>query len=799
MAESRSRNAANFKTAVRIKAEEVSRQVIEEADALAAARALARAKARLENEISVAAAKEAAKTRESALAAKDAKIAASGKDEWFYLQDGNQFGPFCLAELRVKVADPSIAPPIQSVWTEGMDEWSPVYEVRMLYDTDPAPTGQTDAEAADQAMLAEKAEKAERLRQEKSAKTAAAKAKSEQDARSKAAAVAKAAEEMRLKAAAEAKAKQETDLRRAAEAKAEEQTKLKLAAEAKAAEEATLRAIAIATAAAEAKAAHDKAELESRQKAEEETRQRNLAEARAKEEARLRAAAEAKALEETNLRIAAEKKAAEEARLQALAEAKAIEEARVAAEAKALEETNLRIATATSAIAAQEAKTLAKAEAKVKAAENQKENEEEEAKTQAEIDALAAQEERVAALAIEKARAKAENKARAAELARIAAAAKSKIRKEARSQSIERARLKALAKKAATERAKAAETKSKETIETQVAAAAGIPKAKEPEAPAKPSPKELTIREVVATQGSPHPLPENTSDASSNLVIDAEPETISTREPETSTTKSAKKSKSSRTSSKSVWFYTCEGDRLGPITFEELKAMAAASSLDPRLDMVWKKGMAAWQTAGKTDGLFERVAAPTEKYKKPSTPVSSYRPAKNGSKTWTGASTPWPGARRRSLLFAILVFPIAWHFAMEFATPFFIRKFGEVLMGKILPFTAFLPLIVLICFAWKRLTNLGMSHWWIFAAIAPIINLWVGFRCLACPSGYACHKRLDGRGRALATVYWLLVLGGLSFIAATTAPLAGIAKVSDLPERVKSIIHSTGSQLSRSK
>ena len=227
--------------------------------------------------------------------------------------------------------------------------------------------------------------------------------------------------------------------------------------------------------------------------------------------------------------------------------------------------------------------------------------------------------------------------------------------------------------------------------------------------------------------------------------------------------------------------------------------MATASTLDPRLDMVWKKGMASWQTAGKTDGLFERVAVSTEKQEKPATPTASYRPSKKGSMAWTGASTPWPGARRRSILFFILIFPIVWHFALEFASPFLIQKFGKLLMGEILPIFAYVPLLFFSCFAWKRLTNLGMSHWWILGAITPIINLWVGFRCLACPSGYACHKRLDSRGRILATAYWLLVIGGISIIAFTPAPFKGVAKASEMTDRVKSLIQSTSLQLSRSK
>jgi hypothetical protein len=41
---------------------------------------------------------------------------------------------------------------------------------------------------------------------------------------------------------------------------------------------------------------------------------------------------------------------------------------------------------------------------------------------------------------------------------------------------------------------------------------------------------------------------------------------------------------------------------------------------------------------------------------------------------------------------------------------------------------------------------------------APLLNLWVAYRCLACPAGYAYHRKLDVPGIALALLYWLTVL-----------------------------------------
>jgi len=59
------------------------------------------------------------------------------------------------------------------------------------------------------------------------------------------------------------------------------------------------------------------------------------------------------------------------------------------------------------------------------------------------------------------------------------------------------------------------------------------------------------------------------------------------------------------------WHYTKEGQKCGPVSAAELKALAQAGKLTPT-DMVWKAGMAEWKVASGVKGLFQTV-----------TPVSS--------------------------------------------------------------------------------------------------------------------------------------------------------------------------------
>ena len=58
----------------------------------------------------------------------------------------------------------------------------------------------------------------------------------------------------------------------------------------------------------------------------------------------------------------------------------------------------------------------------------------------------------------------------------------------------------------------------------------------------------------------------------------------------------------------SQWFYRKDNQQQGPITQEQLAQLAAAGQLRPT-DLVWREGMAQWQTASSVGGLFAPGAA----------------------------------------------------------------------------------------------------------------------------------------------------------------------------------------------
>jgi TM2 domain-containing membrane protein YozV len=75
------------------------------------------------------------------------------------------------------------------------------------------------------------------------------------------------------------------------------------------------------------------------------------------------------------------------------------------------------------------------------------------------------------------------------------------------------------------------------------------------------------------------------------------------------------------------WFYTQNGDRRGPVSESEIKALAAEGRLRPD-DLVWQAGMAEWTAAGKVPHLFAAGGPPPMPDRGPPRPVAAaYQPS----------------------------------------------------------------------------------------------------------------------------------------------------------------------------
>jgi hypothetical protein len=236
-----------------------------------------------------------------------------------------------------------------------------------------------------------------------------------------------------------------------------------------------------------------------------------------------------------------------------------------------------------------------------------------------------------------------------------------------------------------------------------------------------------------------------------------------------------------------AWFYSREGERIGPVTFADLKIKAIEAGLNPRLDMVWTHGMPEWKPAGEIDGLFERRSAPEALEGQPS--ADPYRPPEHeSSEEIMGQEGEWPGARRRRFLFTIIAVTLLLNLAIPLVTPLLQQQFGSELAGMIMIGVMILMVVIIIHVSLQRLVNLGMSRWWYLANFVPFLNLWVGYRSFACPAGYAYHKKLDGAGVFLAIVYWGMFLLTLLAIAAAVALLMGALGSPELQQKFQEIM-----------
>ncbi|MBC8126231.1 MAG: DUF4339 domain-containing protein [Gloeobacteraceae cyanobacterium ES-bin-144] len=207
-----------------------------------------------------------------------------------------------------------------------------------------------------------------------------------------------------------------------------------------------------------------------------------------------------------------------------------------------------------------------------------------------------------------------------------------------------------------------------------------------------------------------------------------------------------------------AWFYTREGETIGPVTFSDLRVKVQEAALNPRLDMVWTQGMEAWKPAGEIEDLFEKRTGPVV-HESLAPPADPYTPPNQltDAERMSGQKD-WPGARRRSYIFVPMILGIIGGLILPKATVLMDQQFGPRLTAIIVMIITFLPMIAGVYFSVMRLANLGMSRWWFFGNFVPLLNVWICYRCFACPAGYAYHKKLDGIGWILAIIYWLTVL-----------------------------------------
>lgn len=205
------------------------------------------------------------------------------------------------------------------------------------------------------------------------------------------------------------------------------------------------------------------------------------------------------------------------------------------------------------------------------------------------------------------------------------------------------------------------------------------------------------------------------------------------------------------------WYYTAGEQQAGPVAFDVVVARARDGLLNPRSDMVLGPGLAGWTRAGDVGGLFERKnpePVPVgDAEVKPEAPAPAAADKVRMSAELVGIA--WPGVNRRGYFLGAVVVPVLVQVLMVFG----LKAAADMLGRQGILFAGFgLMAVATVVSLWavlQRFANLGMTRWWFFGLFVPLLNLWLGYRCFACPPGYACFRKLDGLGWLLAVLYWL--------------------------------------------
>lgn len=237
-----------------------------------------------------------------------------------------------------------------------------------------------------------------------------------------------------------------------------------------------------------------------------------------------------------------------------------------------------------------------------------------------------------------------------------------------------------------------------------------------------------------------------------------------------------------------AWFYTRQGEQLGPVSFAGLQEKARAGELNPRLDMAWTQGMTDWKQAGEIEDLFEKRSSPEAPETLAPSADPYQPPQQNEAAGMLGPEGGWPGARRRSFYLMTILFPVLWGIGFGAATPLLQQQFGAEITGVATIGAMFVPWIVAIAYGLQRLVNLGMSRWWYLGNFVPILNLWVAYRMYVCPAGYAFHKKLDGPGVVLAILYWLMILLAVLVAASFIAMMSGAIGTPEMRQQIEEAI-----------
>lgn len=174
------------------------------------------------------------------------------------------------------------------------------------------------------------------------------------------------------------------------------------------------------------------------------------------------------------------------------------------------------------------------------------------------------------------------------------------------------------------------------------------------------------------------------------------------------------------------YYVGINGQQKGPFSLPQLEIMFNTKKIQ-LIDLCWTEGMESWQPISQV--LPEVGVQPDQEAFNPYLPPATQSIAPtNDLKSYYG------GINRLTY----------------FGCNFLLGLLSLTLTNPIFLFILVALSLVIVAL---RLKNIGMNPWFCLLGVLPIVNIFIGYRCIACQEGYADTQILDGTGRVITWIF----------------------------------------------
>ncbi len=223
----------------------------------------------------------------------------------------------------------------------------------------------------------------------------------------------------------------------------------------------------------------------------------------------------------------------------------------------------------------------------------------------------------------------------------------------------------------------------------------------------------------------------------------------------------------------SQWYYTDKtGQQAGPISTAELQKLASSKTI-PSTSLVWKNGMPDWKPLSQVQELMVSESSPVSSRPAPEESVSTVTDPvaeEASSASINPYEAPTVSSEEQQFSYetaryggvgrlAYFLYSILASIALEggkFAlglTPggeSAGQETGILIFGLV-------SIVISIALMFARFKNIGMSRWWAFGFLVPILNIFVSIWLISRQEGWVESRQLDTAGKVIAWICWGLI------------------------------------------